>query len=124
MENSGEQLRLSQARKREILWAVAWRGVLFSLFALLGSAILVFIASETMWRFFLNDNYRMSAEQTAFLYLWTGVPAIMLGWLAAVGRILHLRYSHFRITLTATVPRRPNWLVRLITSKKLDKRNL
>lgn len=124
MENSGEQLRLSLARKREILWAVAWRGVLFSFFALLGIGLLVFIATETMWRFFLNENYRMSAEQTAFLYLWMGVPAVMLGWLAAVGRILNLRYSHFRITLTAAPPRKSNWLLRLISSKKLNKRNL
>lgn len=118
MENSGEQLRLSLARKREILWAVAWRGIIFSLIALLGIAVIAYIATETFWRFFLNDNFRMSAEQTAYLYLLLAVPAIMLGWLVAVSRILHLKYSHFRISLTATQPKQTNWLMSLISRKK------
>ncbi len=123
MEDDQDQLRLSLARKREILWAAAWRGVLFSFLALLVTALIVYIATETIWRFFLNDNYRMNAEQTAYLYLWLAVPAVMLGWLAAVSRILHIRYSHFRITLTATQLKKPNWLSRVIGSKKPYKRD-
>lgn len=123
MQNHEEQLRLSLARKREILWAVAWRGVLFTCIALLGTWIFVFIAAETMWRFFLNENYRMSAEQTAYLYLWLALPAVMLGWLTAVSRILHLRYSHFRITLTATVQKNRHWIIRLLSKKKSHTRN-
>ncbi len=124
MQHKEEQLRLSLARKREILWAVAWRGVLFSFVALLGTALLTYIATETIWRFFLNDNYRMSAEQTAYLYLWLAVPAVMLGWLMAINSILHHRFSHFRITLTATLPRKTNRLLRVFFDKQSNKRRL
>ncbi len=124
MQDKEEQLRLSLARKREILWAVAWRGVLFSFVALLGTALLTYIATETIWRFFLNDNYRMSAEQTAYLYLWLAVPAVMLGWLMAINSILHHRFSHFRITLTATLPRKTNRLLRVFIDKQSNKRRL
>ncbi len=122
MQDKEEQLRLSLARKREILWAVAWRGVLFSFVALLGTALLTYIATETIWRFFLNDNYRMSAEQTAYLYLWLAVPAVMLGWLVAINSILHHRFSHFRITLTATLPRKTNRLLRVFFDKSNKRR--
>lgn len=124
MQHKEEQLRLSLARKREILWAVAWRGVLFSFVALLGTALLTYIATETIWRFFLNDNYRMSAEQTAYLYLWLAVPAVMLGWLMAINSILHHRFSHFRITLTATLPRKTNRLLRVFIDRQSNKRRL
>jgi Na+-driven multidrug efflux pump len=107
--NDSQILRLNGERRREILCAVAWRGMLYSLGIMPVLGCLVYVFAETAWRFFLNDNLRMGTDNTAFLYLWLAIPAMLFGWVLAVHHVLNTQFSHFKISLVATPRRAPFW---------------
>jgi hypothetical protein len=107
-------LRLNLARRKEILWAIAWRGIVYSLSALLVAACFTYLFAFAAWQFFLNNALKLSPEETAFLYLFIAVPCVFIGWILAINRVLHLRFSHFRISLTSE-PYRRSQLSRLLS---------
>jgi len=119
--SSDQPLRMSLRRKREILWAVVWRGLCYNLVILIAIGFLTYLFSETAWRFFLYDDLNLDMAARAFLYLWLIIPSMLLGWVLAVNRVLHLRFSHFRITLTAT-PYNPSPLEALLTGIDTEKK--
>lgn len=113
---SQQPLRMNMSRRHEILWAVAWRGLVYSLVTLALLGCLTYIFSQTAWRFFLSDSFKMGSDAAAFFYLCIALPAMVIGWVAAINRVLSLRFSHFRLTLTST-PRRTSWLSDMLSGK-------
>ncbi len=115
-------LRPNLARKREIVIAIAWRGLLYTLVLLVVGAGLVYIFAGGASNFFLNPNLELSSDQVAILYIGVSLTATILGWLLALNHALHIRYSHFRIVLLSE-PHKPSWLKQLISgTDKLRKR--
>ncbi|MBP7252197.1 MAG: hypothetical protein KBA75_01780 [Alphaproteobacteria bacterium] len=116
MASSQEQsriLRPNLARKREIVLAIAWRGLLYTLGLMIASFCLVYIFAGEAANFFLNPSLKLSSDQVATLYVGASITATILGWLLALNHALHIRYSHFRIVLLAE-PRKTSWLKQLI----------
>jgi hypothetical protein len=115
-------LRPNMARKREIVLAIAWRGLLYTLGLLVVGFGIVFIFVRGAPNFFLNPNLELSSDQVAILYIGASLTATILGWLLALNHALHIRYSHFRIVLLAE-PRKVSWLRQLINgTDKVRKR--
>ena len=121
LRETHDHLRLSWPRKREILWAATWRGIVYSAIALAGTACFTYLYSEFAWQFFLNAALKLNKDEAAFLYLWLAIPAIFLGWVLALNRVLHMRFSHFRIALTPE-SRRKSWLGKISGGSKGKRR--
>lgn len=113
-KDQGRILRTSMLRKKEIFFAVAWRGLLYSAMFLVIGAGMVYIFSGTASKFFLNPNLKLSDDQQTSLYFGVILPAFVIGWLLAVNNALHARYSHFRIALLSD-QRRPSWIKQLLS---------
>ncbi len=114
-------LRLSIVRRREIMFALAWRGILYSCAALGIAACFTYLFANEAWHFFLNPSMKLNKDEAAFLYLWLAVPAVCFGWFLAFNHVMHVRFSHFRIALIEE-PRRVSWLSKLIAGTDRDKR--
>jgi hypothetical protein len=121
-QDQGRILRPSLARKREIILAIAWRGLLYTLGFLIAGTGLVYVFAGGAANFFLNPNLELSSDQVAILYIGVSLTATILGWLLALNHALHIRYSHFRIALLSE-PRKVSWLRQLINgTDKMHKR--
>lgn len=119
---SSRILRPSLARKREIIFAIAWRGLLYSFVILLVGGCLVYIFAGGAASFFLNPDMALSGDQAAFLYVAISIPATIAGWLLALNHALHIRYSHFRIVLLSE-PQKTSWFKHLVSgTDKIQKR--
>ncbi|MEJ0063844.1 MAG: hypothetical protein WDO70_11800 [Alphaproteobacteria bacterium] len=106
-DNAPRFISMTSARSMEILWAVVWRGVLYSLIALAVTACGVYIFAQTAWEFFLNDSLRLDREGAVSLFFLLSFPAFILGWSMAVHVVLRERFSDFEIALLA-MDRKPS----------------